>query len=256
MQPASDKRMGNMLQKNLSMFQNLCGKDGFRRVVVAKTMWQGNHSGVGVAWEDKLKRDFWPEAAGEGPRTVHFENTRESAWQALEHIIALEMDRMWIQTQAELAAFRKDLEGAGVDRELGDRIEHIVNAQQDIRSRMRRFVTSSSSEAMGAFTHELDEVREKQAKVITDLDFPDSSLPDQLRRWFDGVSESPSRSAQLTSSFLQDRCRNLIPKISENAEQSALICKLSGDEAQNMIDFLNLVRAFTPSLTKMLNLEW
>lgn len=51
----------------------------------------------------------------------------------------------------------------------------------------------------------------------------------------DGVPVSSSGSSR-------DRCHNLILQVIENIDWCASLCKLSGDDARQMVDFLNVVR--------------
>lgn len=237
-----DKCGASVLQRNLGVFQKLCGKGGVRRIVITTTMWSGIHSEAGTAREDELKRDCWAGAVKAGSNLFRFGRTRESAWQILDHVLTLEFGHRWIQAQAELAAFRVDLPDTEAGQRLADLTEEVVNTLQDIRNRMKdKFVETSDPEAMKEFLVELDGLRVKRLRVDMDIRQIDASLLGRLHDLLEGTLESSSRTAQATSSFLQERCRDLIPKISENKDQTALIRGLSGNEAQQIVDFLNKV---------------
>lgn len=237
-----------MLEKNLNALQKLCGKDKYRRIVITTTMWASTNSEVDTAREHELRCDFGAEAVRGGSGFLRFENTRQSAWHIIGHIMSLELDHRWIQTQAELVALRKDFPSAKIGEKLAALVEDVVVAQRHIQNRMKEtFLETSDPGMMEEFMNELGRMKARRAQIITEVSQLCPSLLDRLHCLLDGTSVSSTRSTHATSSFLFSRCRDMITRISENDSHTALVCSLSGDEAQQVVNFLSMVCVYTAS---------
>ena len=51
--------MAGTLLKNLQMFEELCGKDALKNVILTTTMWDEVDEETGLAREEQLKNIYW-----------------------------------------------------------------------------------------------------------------------------------------------------------------------------------------------------
>ncbi|KAF7771555.1 hypothetical protein Agabi119p4_5866 [Agaricus bisporus var. burnettii] len=105
----SDNRMGGATLKNLEMFQKLCGKDRFERVILTTTMWPEDSSDVEDARkrEEELCNDYWKLMMDKGSITRPFDGTQASAWSILDNLV--KKRKQAIQIQKELKKPWKDV---------------------------------------------------------------------------------------------------------------------------------------------------
>jgi hypothetical protein len=75
--------------KNLEIFQKLCRKDRFERVLLTTTTWPDNSSDRHDAkeWEKELCDEYRKVMIQKGSHTVHFNCTQSSAWSILHPLI-------------------------------------------------------------------------------------------------------------------------------------------------------------------------
>ena len=76
----SDNRMGGSPIKCLKMFQNLCGNEALKNVVLVTTMWDEVEEEEGSNRETELSTTYWNAMIESGCHTSRFYNDIESAW--------------------------------------------------------------------------------------------------------------------------------------------------------------------------------
>ncbi|KAG8220498.1 P-loop containing nucleoside triphosphate hydrolase protein [Butyriboletus roseoflavus] len=83
----SDVRLAGTPLRNLGVFQNLCGTENLKNVVIVTTMWdEVEDQSVGSKREEELLSSFWKGMIDLGSRTCRFQGTRESAWEIIDHL--------------------------------------------------------------------------------------------------------------------------------------------------------------------------
>ncbi|KAI5988357.1 P-loop containing nucleoside triphosphate hydrolase protein [Pisolithus albus] len=82
----SDNRVGGTPLRNYRMFNELCGKDNFKNVILVTSMWDVVTEEVGSAREQELRVDFWKAMIALGSTTHRFEGTTESAWKIINSL--------------------------------------------------------------------------------------------------------------------------------------------------------------------------
>ena len=75
----SDNRMGGSPIKHLKMFQNLCGTEALKNVVLVTTMWDEVDEEEGNNRESELTSRYWKTMIELGCRTSRFHNNTKSA---------------------------------------------------------------------------------------------------------------------------------------------------------------------------------
>ena len=81
----SDNRMGGSPIKYLKMFQNLCGNEALKNVVIVTTMWDEVEEEEGSNRETELFTTYLKAMIESGCHTSRFYNDVESAWDIVSH---------------------------------------------------------------------------------------------------------------------------------------------------------------------------
>ena len=82
----SDNRMAGSPLKYLKMFQNLCGNDALKNVVLVTTMWDEVEEEEGFNREKELSDNYWKSMIELGCHTARFYNNAESAWDIISQL--------------------------------------------------------------------------------------------------------------------------------------------------------------------------
>ncbi|KAH7905079.1 P-loop containing nucleoside triphosphate hydrolase protein, partial [Hygrophoropsis aurantiaca] len=77
----SESRMRGTPLKNLKVFEELCGNNALRNVILTTTMWNEIDNETGIRHEEQLKTLFWEPMMKYGCRTTRFSSTYDSAWE-------------------------------------------------------------------------------------------------------------------------------------------------------------------------------
>lgn len=87
--PINEPKLQGTAKKNLSMFKLLCGAEVLHTVVLATTMWDPKMENDGVERQKQLEntKEFWGEMIQQGSKVFRHDNTRESAFKIIDHII-------------------------------------------------------------------------------------------------------------------------------------------------------------------------
>jgi hypothetical protein len=73
--------------KNLELFEKICGRNWFDRVVLVTTMWDELWSeDMGERRERELRGSFWEGMISRGSRTERHQNSPDSAWDILRRL--------------------------------------------------------------------------------------------------------------------------------------------------------------------------
>jgi hypothetical protein len=105
------------------MFKELCGKDSFKSIILATTMWDDIDERTGSQREDELKNNYWKSMIKLGSRLVRFHNTEESAWDIVGQFTGI---RQPLQLQVELVEEKKPLTETAAGLVLYDWLEGLI----------------------------------------------------------------------------------------------------------------------------------
>ena len=97
------------------MFQNLCGAEALKNVVLVTTMWDNVRDGQGNDRENELTTRFWKTMIELGCRTSRFFNNRESA---LDIVSQFQDARCTVLLQRELVDLHLQLAETSAGRTL------------------------------------------------------------------------------------------------------------------------------------------
>ncbi|KAF8811579.1 P-loop containing nucleoside triphosphate hydrolase protein [Phlegmacium glaucopus] len=111
----SDNRMGGSPMKYLKMFQNLCGNEALKNVVLVTTMWDEVEDEEGRNRETELTAKYWNSMLELGCRTSRFYNNTQSAWDIVSQF---QDARCTVLLQKELVDLRLELSETSAGRTL------------------------------------------------------------------------------------------------------------------------------------------
>jgi hypothetical protein len=77
---------------HLKTFETLCGPDFQRRTLLVTTQWDLVDKERGKRREDELRTKYWRPMMARGSGMLRFDNTTESAWRAVNLLVACNND--------------------------------------------------------------------------------------------------------------------------------------------------------------------
>lgn len=126
--------------RNLAVFQDLCGNDNLKNVVLVTTMWdEVEDQSVGSKREQELLSSFWKGMIGFGSRNCRYEGTRESAWEIID-LLDLEGSRRRptpLQIQREMVDRKLPLHETTAAKTLLRSLVQLVGEFKKVWTKMR-----------------------------------------------------------------------------------------------------------------------
>ena len=123
--------------KNLRMFEQLCGHNALRNIILTTTMWVDVEEDLGSQREKELEEKYWNGMINEGSKVFRFLNTPESAWAILDHFLRPAHERHAVQLQEEMVDLERQLSETKAGKKLYGELEKIVKTQQTTLQKIR-----------------------------------------------------------------------------------------------------------------------
>ena len=127
------------------MFQNLCGAEALKNVVLVTTMWDEVDEEEGVNRENELTTRYWKKMIELGCRTSRFNNNTESA---LDIVSQFQDARCTVLLQRELVDFNLQLAKTSAGRTLFSYLVEFVKKIKEvlaqIEAKLRRNKNSTN----------------------------------------------------------------------------------------------------------------
>jgi hypothetical protein len=219
--------------KNLNMFQKLCGKNRYDKVILMTTMWSQVESEEGRLREEDLKKNYWATMIEKGSDVHRFDNTQESALEVISELLAGR--KQYIQVQRELHAAWKEVPDTAAGKELYGTIASLARRQQDILRQLQlEAMKTEDQQALAALLQEYTELSERREGTLRDMKTLDPSFFRRIYRW--------ARKEQMPFPY-QDRCEALILGLAEEQSWQDGVDKLDANDAALMADFIDKVRS-------------
>ncbi|KIK57232.1 hypothetical protein GYMLUDRAFT_204082, partial [Collybiopsis luxurians FD-317 M1] len=164
----TDTRFGGQSKINLRMFQNLCGPEAYKNVVVLTTFWdQISSPEVGDKREMELKDNFLNGLFGGGATFMRHNRTVERAQRVLRHVLTFVPTD--IQIVKEIREEGKSLEETAAGSVHGAEVERLIAKHRQeiekIREEMNRVKEDTAS-----MKRDLEELRDEHMKKIAQLE--------------------------------------------------------------------------------------
>ena len=122
------------------MFQELCGRDNFKNVLLVTTMWNKISKDEAQQREEELQNDFWHAMVRLGSTTHRFDLTEESAWDIINFISVSPPDeRRPLQIQREMVDEDKPIHRASTGKAIRDRINGFFSSVKGFSRRFNKY---------------------------------------------------------------------------------------------------------------------
>ncbi len=110
------------------MFRKLCGDDTLKNVVIVTNMWGEVGQAKGEMREGEHKNKFYKQALDKGAQMLRHDNTEESAYNILRHIVRNQPLRLKIQR--ELVDEKKDVGQTAAAQEVESQFQELIQEHQ------------------------------------------------------------------------------------------------------------------------------
>jgi hypothetical protein len=171
--PISDNRMRGTARLNLEMFQELCGIDSLRNVVLASTMWDLVPQQVGEEREAELasKPEFWGNMLAHGSRIERHNRSRESALAIIRSLI--DNQPIVLEIQDELVNQGLNLDDTGCGRTLRREFAAQKAELEKKLEKLEKDHEMSASKGAARFTElttEMEKIEAARRKLKEDME--------------------------------------------------------------------------------------
>lgn len=207
----TDPRMTRTVVKNFDMFQKLCGRNFYQRVVLVTTMWPEGTSQFPNTTKDEqltfgesendefyrqllhrekdLEVNYWGSMIRQGSTHFRFTGTQDSAWRIFNYIIdARAKARLAaIRIQMELVEQGKEVPKTDAGKHLHGLLQGLVMKQGGMIEQLRNELVKSAGRdraVINALLEELSRLREERAQTMREVNVLDSSLIRTIRKVF------------------------------------------------------------------------
>ena len=132
----SDNRMGSTPLRNLRQFEDLCGKNRFRNIVLTTTMWDAVDEEIGKAREEELRSDFWKGMIARGSTIARFDGTHDSTLRVIRPLLDAANDRHLLLLQKEVVDIELNLCATPAGQELRPKLQAMTKLQRDLQGKI------------------------------------------------------------------------------------------------------------------------
>lgn len=171
--------------KNLRMFEELCGKNALKNVILTTTMWDEVDEETGVAREQQLKNIYWKGMIDRQSHTGRFEGTRDSAFRLIGPLIDQANERHELLIQRELCDLDVRLKDTSAGRKFRPEIKDLVKQQQTLLQQIREQLKRPGNlETLQSLKQKSEELRNFSTVLFEEMDKLKVPLGRRVKRWF------------------------------------------------------------------------
>lgn len=189
-----------------------------------------------VERENELKQEYWQHLIARGSKVKRFMNVHASAWDILNPLTELKTEKRAILIQHELGTQSRSFVDSSLGRAVGAPAIQVSTKRRNVLSRLTKGLGGIVEMGLvNALGQELRDLGEQQDEAYA--------------RW------GRLRSLKRATHFSQNHCRSLLLEIVNDPEARQALCSLRDNDAQVMVNYMNLVRPmnffffFTLSIT-------
>ncbi|KAJ3731661.1 hypothetical protein DFJ43DRAFT_1078436 [Lentinula guzmanii] len=169
----SDSRVTGVTRRNMKMFQQLCGTDAMKNVVIVTNMWGHVDKADGELREAELrtKSIFLEEAIKNGACIIRHDNSANSARKIISEL--LKNDPVTLQIQREMLDQRMDVidtaAGAELNRELMEQAKKYQKQLEELKKESDE-THKNDVKAMQELKEEAEELARNKAKAEAEIE--------------------------------------------------------------------------------------
>ena len=172
----SDNRMAGTPLKNLRIFEQLCGKNALKNIILTTTMWDEVDEETGSTRERELKDIYWKAMIDRGSSTGRFGGTRDSAFRLIAPLLDERNSRNTLLLQKELVDLDLRLSETHAGQMLRSEIKQLARQQQELLHQIREDLKRpNNAESLQSSMEEYEELKKTSASLlhqVADLQVP------------------------------------------------------------------------------------
>jgi len=162
--------------ENLSMFEEIYGKDMSKNVILATTMWDDVDKDTGEIREEELKDIYWKAMVDRGSHIRRFQGTRDSAFRLIAPFLNTANYRNTLLLQKELVDLDLKLSETRAGQKLRPQIKQLAKQQQEllhqIWEELKRPNNAASLQSLIEKYEELKKASNPLLQQMADLQVP------------------------------------------------------------------------------------
>ncbi|OTA58355.1 P-loop containing nucleoside triphosphate hydrolase protein [Hypoxylon sp. EC38] len=146
-------RMQGSARRNVKLFEDLCGDNALKNVILATTMWDITNESLAEEREKQLrsKREYWGYMVDKGSQILRHKNSEQSALEVVEHIIK-KNSRVVLNVQNEMVNGHQPLSkttvGRGVQEILAEQNAVCIKELRNIESELMKALQKKDEETV------------------------------------------------------------------------------------------------------------
>jgi len=166
----SDNRMAGTPLKNLRMFEELCGKNAFKNVILTTTMWDEVDEETGATREEELKGIYWKAMIDRHSSTGRFVGTRDSALRLIAPFLDEANTRNRLLLQKELVDLDLRLSETHAGQKLRSEIKQLAKQQQELLHQIREELKRpNNATSLQSLMEEYEELKKTSGSLLAQM---------------------------------------------------------------------------------------
>jgi len=156
--------------KNLRLFEQLCGKNAFKNVILTTTMWDEVDEETGATREEELKGIYWKAMIDRHSSTGRFVGTRDSAFRLIAPFLDDANTRNKLLLQKELVDLDLRLSETHAGRKLRSEIKQLAKQQQELLHEIREeFKRPNNATSLQSLMEEYEELKKTSDSLLAQM---------------------------------------------------------------------------------------
>jgi exonuclease VII small subunit len=167
----TDNRMGGTPHRNLHMFEELCGDQAVKNVVLVTTMWDRGKTDPKIfnQREKELFNYYWKTMINYGASTARFDNSAASVWNIIDPILKQHETEVLL-LQEELVDLKRALNETQAGRALYSELQRLLAERRDtIRSLVEQAREEGNLQLAQGLEAELKRVQKDFDKTYNEI---------------------------------------------------------------------------------------
>ena len=162
--------------RNLRMFEQLCGKNALKNVILTTTMWDEVDKETGETREGELKSIYWKDMISRDSSIGRFEGTRDSAFRLIAPLLDEANTRNKLLLQKELVNLDLRLSETHAGQKLRPELKKMAKQEQEllhqIREELKRPNNATSLQSLMEEYEEFKTTSSSLLQQMADLQVP------------------------------------------------------------------------------------
>ena len=156
--------------KNLRMFEQLCGKNAFKNVILTTTFWGEVDEETGATREAELKGIYWKDMIRRNSSIGRFEGTHDSAFRLIAPFLDEANTRNKLLLQKELVNLDLKLSETHAGQKLRSEVKQLARQQQELLRQIREeLIRPNNATSLQSLMEEYEELKKTSASLLAQM---------------------------------------------------------------------------------------